>query len=199
MPILGGCPGPDSGGRDDGERQAAQAPAAVRRRGSGRCSSRSARSSCSQADAARKWGVDVLIVIRFRRLAKDAALAAFAAAKPGRLPSPEQASWRPRGGERSALGGDQGAGDRVGLHRGRQRSGFSARSRARLSAQTKLELMGLIDGAVSAGWAHARACRVLEIADVRVYRWRARLAETGSFDDLPPVGNRVHRILDWEE
>ena len=38
----------------------------------------------TQADAARKWGVDVSVVIRLRRLAKDAALAAFAASKPGR-------------------------------------------------------------------------------------------------------------------
>src|SRR5438270_3847858 len=44
----------------------------------------------SQADAARKWNVDVSTVIRIRQLAKDAALAAFAAAKPGRMPSPEQ-------------------------------------------------------------------------------------------------------------
>jgi len=68
-----------------------------------------------------------------------------------------------------------------------------------VSAQTKLELMGLVDGAVSAGWAHARACRVLGVEDVRVYRWRARLAQTGSLDDRPPVGNAVHRILAWEE
>ena len=68
-----------------------------------------------------------------------------------------------------------------------------------MSAQTKLELMGLIDGAVSAGWAHARACRVLQIEDVRMHRWRARLAETGSLEDRPPVGNRVHRILPEEE
>ena len=32
----------------------------------------------SQADAARKWNVDVSTVIRIRRLARDAALAAFA-------------------------------------------------------------------------------------------------------------------------
>ena len=44
----------------------------------------------SQADAARKWNVDVSTVIRIRRLAKDAALAAFAGSKPGRMPSPEQ-------------------------------------------------------------------------------------------------------------
>jgi transposase len=38
----------------------------------------------TQADAARKWQVDVSTIIKIRRLAKDAALAAFAAAKPGR-------------------------------------------------------------------------------------------------------------------
>jgi transposase-like protein len=42
----------------------------------------------TQADAARKWGVDVSVVIKLRRLAKDAALAAFAASRPGRLASP---------------------------------------------------------------------------------------------------------------
>jgi putative transposase len=68
-----------------------------------------------------------------------------------------------------------------------------------VSGQTKLELLGLVDGAVAAGWAHARACRVLEIGDVRVHRWLARLAETGSMDDRPPVGTPVHRMLDWEE
>ncbi|MGZ6590173.1 MAG: integrase core domain-containing protein [Solirubrobacteraceae bacterium] len=68
-----------------------------------------------------------------------------------------------------------------------------------MSAGTKLELMGLVDGAVAVGWAHVRACRVLQIEDVRVHRWRARLAETGSLDDRPPIGDAVHRILDWEE
>jgi putative transposase len=36
-----------------------------------------------------------------------------------------------------------------------------------VSAETKLELLGLIDQAVTGGWAHARACRVLDLADVR--------------------------------
>src|SRR5947199_8810385 len=45
----------------------------------------------SQADAARKWGVDVSTVLRIRQLGRAAALAAFAAAEPGgRPPSPEQ-------------------------------------------------------------------------------------------------------------
>lgn len=42
----------------------------------------------TQADAARKWQVDVSTVIKVRSLAKDAALAAFAAAKPGRPRTP---------------------------------------------------------------------------------------------------------------
>lgn len=37
----------------------------------------------SQADTARKWGVDTSVVIKLRRDAKQAALAAFAASKPG--------------------------------------------------------------------------------------------------------------------
>jgi len=40
----------------------------------------------SQADAARRWQVDVSTIIGIRRTAKDAALAAFAR-KPGRQPA----------------------------------------------------------------------------------------------------------------
>lgn len=38
----------------------------------------------TQSDAARKWGVDVSTVIKLRKMAKDASLAAYAASKPGR-------------------------------------------------------------------------------------------------------------------
>ena len=68
-----------------------------------------------------------------------------------------------------------------------------------MSAETKLELLGLIDGAVKDGWAHARACWVLDLADVRAHRWRARLRETGSLEDGRPVGEAVHRLLASEE
>jgi hypothetical protein len=68
-----------------------------------------------------------------------------------------------------------------------------------VSGEIKLELLGLIDAATGAGWSHARACRVLDVADVRVHRWRARWRETGSLDDRRPVGDPVHRILEWEE
>jgi transposase InsO family protein len=68
-----------------------------------------------------------------------------------------------------------------------------------VSARTKLEQLGLIDGAVAVGWAHARACRVLDLADVRAHRWRQRLRETGSLEDGDPGGGAVHGILAWEE
>ena len=68
-----------------------------------------------------------------------------------------------------------------------------------MSAQTKLELLGLIDAATAAGWPHVRACAVLELADVRAHRWRARLRATGTLEDRPPVGSAVHRLLAWEE
>ena len=84
----------------------------------------------SQADAARKWGVDVSTVIRIRQLAKDAALAAFAAAKPGRLPSPEQVELEAALAENDRLSEAlKELAVELSLHRGRQRSGFSARSR----------------------------------------------------------------------
>jgi transposase InsO family protein len=44
-----------------------------------------------------------------------------------------------------------------------------------------------------------RACAVLELADVRAHRWRARLHQTGTLEDRPPVGSAVHRLLAWEE
>jgi transposase InsO family protein len=68
-----------------------------------------------------------------------------------------------------------------------------------VSAGTKLELLGLIDGAVADGWAHARVCRVLDLADSRAHHWRQRLRETGSLQDGDPGGGAVHGVLEWEE
>ena len=82
----------------------------------------------TQADAARKWGVDVSTVIRIRQLAKDAALAAFAASKPGRMPSPEQAELEAALVENDRLSEAlKEMAIELTLHRGKQRSGFSAR------------------------------------------------------------------------
>jgi transposase len=83
----------------------------------------------SQADAARKWNVDVSVIIRLRALAKDAALAAFASSKPGRMPSPEQVELEAALAENDRLSEAlKEMAVELTLFRGRQRSGFSARS-----------------------------------------------------------------------
>ena len=77
----------------------------------------------TQADAARKWGVDVSTVISIRRTVKDAALAALAR-KPGRPGRRTELGARSGpGGDRSAHRGDQGPSDRVG-HCPGQKSGW---------------------------------------------------------------------------
>src|SRR6516164_3432032 len=83
----------------------------------------------SQADAARKWNVDVSTIVRLRALARDAALAAFASAKPGRMPSPEQVELEALLAENDRLSDAlKEMAIELTLHRGKQRSGFSARS-----------------------------------------------------------------------
>ena len=83
----------------------------------------------TQADCARKWGVDVSVVIRIRKLAKDAALAAFASAKPGRLASPEQVELEEALRDNAQLTETiKEQAIELALYRGKQRSSFSARS-----------------------------------------------------------------------
>ena len=83
----------------------------------------------TQAGAARKWGVDVSTVIKLRRLAKDGALAAFAASRPGRPVSIEQLEIDELRAENARLSEAlKELAVELSLHRGRQRSGFSARS-----------------------------------------------------------------------
>jgi putative transposase len=59
-------------------------------------------------------------------------------------------------------------------------------------------LLKLVDESVTAGWPHVRACRVLDVSDVRVHRWRRRLLVHGTMEDRAPGGNPVHRLLGWE-
>ena len=83
----------------------------------------------SQADAARKYGVDVSVIIRLRVLAKDAALAAFASVKPGRVASVQDVELELLRSENDRLSEAlKELAVELTLHRGRQRSGFSARS-----------------------------------------------------------------------
>lgn len=85
----------------------------------------------SQADAARKWGVDVSVIVRLRALAKDAALAAFASSKPGRMVSPEQVELEAALAENDRLSEAlKEMAVELTLFRGRQRSGFRPGPRA---------------------------------------------------------------------
>ena len=154
----------------------------------------------SQADAARKYGVDVSVIVRLRALAKDAAMAAVHlgqawSARVGRGGRAGAAQGR----ERSSLRSAEGDGDRAHVAPGKAALGLFGPVPARVSAETKLELVGLIDGAVRDGWAHRRACEVLDLADVRAHRWRQRLRDTGSLEDRDPGGGAVHGLLSWEE
>ena len=83
----------------------------------------------SQADAARKYGVDVSVIVRLRALARDAALAAFASSKPGRVASAEAVELEFLQAENDRLSEAlKEMAVELTLYRGRQRSGFSARS-----------------------------------------------------------------------
>ena len=106
----------------------------------------------SQADAARKWGVDVSVIIRLRALAKDAALAAFASAKPGRVASVQDVELELLRSENDRL---SDALNELAIEfdvaPGKATLGLFGPVPARVSAETKLELLGLIDGAVKDG------------------------------------------------
>ncbi len=83
----------------------------------------------SQADAARMYGVDVSVIVRLRALGKDAAIAAFTSAKPGRPVSAEAVELELLREENDRLSEAlKEMAVELTLHRGRQRSSFSARS-----------------------------------------------------------------------
>lgn len=66
-----------------------------------------------------------------------------------------------------------------------------------MDAVTKSGLLDLVDQAVENGWAHRRACHVLELKETRAWRWRERSAGRG-FEDLPAGGHPVHGLLEEE-
>ena len=80
----------------------------------------------------RLWKVSLIpcgVIIRLRALAKDAALAAFASAKPGRPASAEQVELELLRADNDRLSEAlKEMAVELTLHRGRQRSGYLARS-----------------------------------------------------------------------
>ena len=63
-----------------------------------------------------------------------------------------------------------------------------------MDAATKAGLLDLIDDALDAGWTIRRACRALEVGEVRTHRWYARRAR-GRLADRSPGGSAVHGVL----
>ncbi len=74
---------------------------------------------------------------------------------------------------------------------------MSGRVPRRVDAATKAGLLALIDSAVDAGWTTRRACRVLELGEVRAHRWYARRSR-GKLADASPGGAPMHAILAQE-
>lgn len=68
---------------------------------------------------------------------------------------------------------------------------------ARVNADVKAALLGLVAACVAGGWSAARACRLLELNPLRMARWRARAGMHALADRLPG-GNPVHALLAGE-
>ena len=75
--------------------------------------------------------------------------------------------------------------------------GLSGRVPARVDQATKAGLLDLVDRALSQGWTLRGACRVLELGELRCYRWLGRRA-ADALADQAPGGSPMHGLLDWE-
>jgi hypothetical protein len=66
-----------------------------------------------------------------------------------------------------------------------------------VSSEVKAGLLDLVEFAVEHGWSARAVCRLLGLDHARYHHWVARAA-AGRLDDLPPGGNPLHGLLDWE-
>lgn len=67
----------------------------------------------------------------------------------------------------------------------------------RVDAATKTGLLELLDEATDEGWSLRRACRQLELGELRAYRWLGR-RDTGELEDARPGGSPMHGLLEEE-
>ena len=75
--------------------------------------------------------------------------------------------------------------------------GLSGRVPPRVDAATKSGLLDLLEQALKQGWTVRAVCQVLEVSELRVYRWLGRRA-AGELADQAPGGSPMHGLLDWE-
>jgi transposase InsO family protein len=66
-----------------------------------------------------------------------------------------------------------------------------------VDAATKAGLLALLEQAAGQGWTVRATCQVLEVSELRVYRWLGRRA-AGQLVDQPPGGSPMHGLLDDE-
>ena len=62
---------------------------------------------------------------------------------------------------------------------------------------TKSGLLDLLEQACGQGWTVRGTCQVLQVSELRVYRWLGRRA-AGELADQAPGGSPVYGLLDWE-
>ncbi len=138
----------------------------------------------TQADAARRWQVDVSTIIGIRRTVKDAALAALART-PGRAAT--QRDWQLEAARHEidqlteavkaqAIDVALARAKPAGPERPAARSGAGGGQRNRPQAGRR---------AVAAGAPHTGATGLLGVSYDRVHRWRARLRDVGTLVDRP--------------
>jgi putative transposase len=75
--------------------------------------------------------------------------------------------------------------------------GLSGRVPPRVEQATKAGLLALLEQACGQGWTVRATCQVLQVSELRVYRWLGRLA-AGQLVDQPPGGSPMHGLLDDE-
>jgi putative transposase len=75
--------------------------------------------------------------------------------------------------------------------------GLSGRVPARVDAATKAGLLAVLEQACGQGWTVRGACQVLELGEVRAFRWLGRRA-ADQLEDHAPGGSPMHGLLDWE-
>jgi len=75
--------------------------------------------------------------------------------------------------------------------------GLSGRVPPRVDAATKSGLLDLLEQALQQGWTARAACQVLEVSELRIYRWLGRRA-ADQLEDQAPGGSPMHGLLEWE-
>jgi putative transposase len=75
--------------------------------------------------------------------------------------------------------------------------GLSGQVPPRVDAATKAGLLDLLEQALKQGWTVRAICQVLEVGELRIYRWLGRRV-AGELGDQAPGGSPMHGLLDWE-